>query len=153
MFFLVIQNSGRQAKSRNPVILRIRITNLEKHFKITYVRFYPSQNNDFFVVARFDLQKTWRELVIAVVVPAVMFVVSSATLCIITRSVNVGDDTKMRCKYCVGSSDTNEDMALSRDATTNNTHECLLPRSEDNVRINIPLFRQLFGTGSSLVDK
>jgi hypothetical protein len=107
-----------------------------KTSNLTYVCFYGSQNNDFFVVARFDLQKTWRELVIAVVVPAIMFIVSSATLCIITRSVNVGDDTKMRCKYCLGGSDMNEDMALSRDTTANNTSECLLPRSEDNVRIN-----------------
>jgi hypothetical protein len=40
----------------------------------------------------------------------------------------------------------NDDMGLSRDATTNKTNECLLPRSEDNVRINIRLFKQLFGT-------
>jgi hypothetical protein len=123
---------------------------LEKHFKITYICFYLSQNNDFFVVARFDLQKTWRELVIAVVVPTVMFIVSSATLCIITRSVNVGDDTKMRCKYCVGSSDMNdEDMNLSSGATRNNTNECLLPQSEDNVRINSGLLKECLGTSSS----
>lgn len=128
-------------------LLNISIRNLEKHFKSTYICFCLSQNNDFFVVARFDLQKTWRELVIAVVVPTVMFIVSSATLCIITRSVSVGDDTKMRCKYCVGSSDmNNEDMSLSRGATRNNTNECLLPYSEDNVRINTRLFKQLFGT-------
>lgn len=130
--------------------LNISIGNLEKHFKSTYICFCLSQNNDFFVVARFDLQKTWRELVIAVVVPTVMFIVSSATLCIITRSVSVGDDTKMRCKYCVGSGDINdEDMSLSRGATRNNTNECLLPRSEDNVRMNTLLFKQLFGTWTS----
>jgi hypothetical protein len=95
------------------------------------------QNNAFFVVARFDLQKTWRELVIAVMVPTVMFIVSSATLCIITRSVNVGDDTKMRCKYCVGSTDMHdEDMGLSRQTTGNNTNECLLSASDENVRTN-----------------
>lgn len=33
-------------------------------------------------------------------VPAVLFVISFISLCIITRSVKVGDDAKMRCKYC-----------------------------------------------------
>jgi hypothetical protein len=85
------------------------------------------------VVSRFDLQKTWRELLIAVLVPTVMFIVSSATLWIITRSVNVGDDTKMRCTYCVGSTDVNED---DLQATRNNTSECLLSPSDENVRTN-----------------
>lgn len=52
------------------------------------------------VVARFDLTKTSRELVIALSVPLTLFVVSFIALCIITRSVKVGDDAKMRCKYC-----------------------------------------------------
>ncbi|KDR15342.1 hypothetical protein L798_10821, partial [Zootermopsis nevadensis] len=83
---------------------------------------YYDKNNNASVVARFDLHKTWRELVIAVVVPTVMFVVSSATLCIITRSVKVGDDTKMRCKYCVGSGDmTDEETSFNRGTTRNNT--------------------------------
>jgi hypothetical protein len=92
------------------------------------------QNSQLFVVARFDLQKTWRELLIAVLVPSVMFIVSSTTLCIITRSVNVGDDTKMRCKYCVGSPDMNDED--QRQATRNNTNECLLSPSDENVRTN-----------------
>ena len=91
------------------------------------------QNNKLFVVTRFDLQKTWRELLIAVLVPSVMFIVSSATLCIFTRSVNVGDDTKMRCTSCIGSPHTNEDQ---RQATRNNTNECLLSPSDENVRTN-----------------
>lgn len=33
-------------------------------------------------------------------VPSVLFVISFISLCIITRSVKVGDDAKMRCKYC-----------------------------------------------------
>lgn len=63
------------------------------------------------VLARFDLSKTWRELVIAVSVPVTLFVVSFIALCIITRSVKVGDDAKMRCKYCteVNTSDVEED--------------------------------------------
>lgn len=58
------------------------------------------QNDSFFVVARFDLKKTKTELLIATIVPAVLFVISLTTLVIITRSVQVGDDAKMRCRYC-----------------------------------------------------
>lgn len=59
------------------------------------------QNDSFFVVARFDLNKTRTELLIAVIVPSCMFVISLTTLVIITRSVQVGDDAKMRCRYCI----------------------------------------------------
>lgn len=59
------------------------------------------QNNSFFVVARFDLNKTRTELLIAIIVPSGLFVISLTTLVIITRSVQVGDDAKMRCRYCV----------------------------------------------------
>lgn len=52
------------------------------------------------VLARFDLNKTWREFVIAFFVPCTLFVISFISLCIIQRSVKVGDDAKMRCKYC-----------------------------------------------------
>lgn len=64
------------------------------------------------VVARFDLTKTYRELMIAVCVPVTLFVISFIALCIITRSVKVGDDAKMRCKYCtdVNTSDVEDDV-------------------------------------------
>lgn len=52
------------------------------------------------MLARFDLNKTWREFIFAFGIPATLFVVSFISLCIITRSVKVGDDAKMRCKYC-----------------------------------------------------
>lgn len=54
------------------------------------------------VVSRFDLAKTWRELLISVLVPSILFVISFVTLCVITQSVKVGDDTKMRCTFCPG---------------------------------------------------
>lgn len=47
------------------------------------------QQSSFFVVARFDLAKTWRELLIAVTVPTTLFIISFITLCIITQSVKV----------------------------------------------------------------
>lgn len=33
--------------------------------------------------------------------PSCLFFISLVSLIIITRSVQVGDDTKMRCRYCV----------------------------------------------------
>ncbi|XP_029158925.1 uncharacterized protein LOC114931128 isoform X1 [Nylanderia fulva] len=62
---------------------------------------YYNKNDSAFVVARFDLKKTRMELLIAIIVPAGLFVVSVITLIIISRSVKVGDDAKMRCRYCV----------------------------------------------------
>ncbi|XP_011494085.1 PREDICTED: uncharacterized protein LOC105359249 [Ceratosolen solmsi marchali] len=62
---------------------------------------YYNKNDSFFVVARFDLNKTRTELLIAVIVPSCLFVISLTTLVVITRSVQVGDDAKMRCRYCV----------------------------------------------------
>lgn len=67
------------------------------------------------VVARFDLSKTWRELMIAVSVPTTLFVISFIALCIITRSVKVGDDAKMRCKYCTEANESDvEDQPESK---------------------------------------
>lgn len=61
----------------------------------------PLQNDATKVLARFDLNKTWREFVIAFGLPSTLFVISFISLCIITRSVKVGDDARMRCKYCI----------------------------------------------------
>lgn len=72
------------------------------------------QNDPLMVLARFDLAKTWREFLISFSVPATLFVISFISLCIITRSVKVGDDAKMRCKYCTEgeeNSDVDENLA------------------------------------------
>ncbi|KAG8039004.1 hypothetical protein G9C98_003311 [Cotesia typhae] len=61
---------------------------------------FHKRNDSSFVVARFDLNKTRTELLIATIVPSVLFIISFLTLVIITRSVQVGDDNKMRCRYC-----------------------------------------------------
>lgn len=74
------------------------------------------QNDALMVLARFDLGKTWREFLISFSVPATLFVISFISLCIITRSVKVGDDAKMRCKYCTEgeeNSDIEENLANS----------------------------------------
>ncbi|XP_030762384.1 uncharacterized protein LOC115887177 [Sitophilus oryzae] len=65
---------------------------------------FYNKNNSFMVITRYDLKRTWRELIIAVSIPSILFVVSFITLCGIMQSVRVDDDTKMRCKYCFGSS-------------------------------------------------
>ncbi|XP_072402877.1 uncharacterized protein Teh4 [Diabrotica undecimpunctata] len=67
-----------------------------------YSCFY-NKNNSFMVVGRFDLKRTWRDLLIAIGIPSVLFVISFVTLCTIMQSVRVDDDTKMRCKYCFSS--------------------------------------------------
>lgn len=51
-------------------------------------------------IARYDLEKTRRELLVALVVPSVLFALSFTTLMIVTRSVKVDDDSILRCKLC-----------------------------------------------------
>lgn len=45
---------------------------------------------------------------IAVCVPGTLFILSFVTLMIITQTVRVGDDARMRCKWC---SDNNNDAS------------------------------------------
>lgn len=52
------------------------------------------------MLARFDLAKTWREFTFAFFIPSTLFIISFIALCVITRTVKVDDDAKMRCKYC-----------------------------------------------------
>lgn len=59
------------------------------------------------------MNKTRTELLIATIVPSCLFFISLVSLIIITRSVQVGDDTKMRCRYCVdGDAQESEDEGL-----------------------------------------
>ncbi|XP_074099350.1 tipE homolog 3 phospholipid transfer protein [Cotesia typhae] len=50
------------------------------------------------VVSKFDLETTWKEFIVALVFPSVLFVVSCLTLILCQRTVVVGDDAKMRFK-------------------------------------------------------
>ncbi|XP_034253156.1 uncharacterized protein LOC117652392 [Thrips palmi] len=61
---------------------------------------YYNHDDSFMAVARFDLGKTLRDLLIATVVPSVLFVVSFVTLVCITKYVRVRDDGKMKCTLC-----------------------------------------------------
>lgn len=58
------------------------------------------KNNSFVALARFDLNKTWWELMIGVTVPGILFAVSFLTLLIINQTVKVGDDARMTCQWC-----------------------------------------------------
>lgn len=49
-------------------------------------------------VVRFDLRRTYKEFLVASVVPVVMLLVSCLTLLLCQRAVEVGDDAKMRFK-------------------------------------------------------
>ncbi|XP_014609379.1 PREDICTED: uncharacterized protein LOC106789566 [Polistes canadensis] len=83
---------------------------------------YYNKNDSFFVVARFDLNKTKTELLIAIIVPSGLFVISLTTLIVITRSVQVGDDAKMRCRYCTEKNeDEGEDEGLVEGTTPTTT--------------------------------
>lgn len=59
-----------------------------------------SQNDSFTALARFDLNKTWWELMIGVTVPGMLFAVSFLTLLIVHQTVKVGDDARMTCQWC-----------------------------------------------------
>lgn len=88
-------------------------------FAMIYLRIV--QNDSFFVVARFDLKKTRMELLIAIIVPTGLFIVSVITLIIISRSVKVGDDAKMRCRYCVDKQEVEGEDEGLMDATSSAT--------------------------------
>lgn len=60
---------------------------------------YINRNDSSTVVARFNLDKTRRELLVAVLVPLTLFVVSLTALVVIAHSVQVGDDAKMRWRW------------------------------------------------------
>lgn len=62
--------------------------------------FYSDGNKDV-VVARFDLEVTYKQFLFASTVPSVLFIVSCITLVLCQRTVVVGDDAKMRFK-CLG---------------------------------------------------
>jgi len=67
--------------------------NARSRFPCYYAKIDPTM-----VVARFDLEITYREFLPAAVIPAILLVVSCFTLILCQRTVEVGDDAKMRFK-------------------------------------------------------
>ncbi|XP_065222895.1 uncharacterized protein LOC135847351 isoform X1 [Planococcus citri] len=59
---------------------------------------YYSEENPSMVVSRFNMEVTYREFYLAAIIPAVLLVVSCLTLILCQRTVEVGDDAKMRFK-------------------------------------------------------
>lgn len=54
------------------------------------------------VVAHFDLEGTYRHFLIASILPSVLFIASCIILVFCQKTVEVGDDAKMRFKGCTG---------------------------------------------------
>ncbi|XP_052890348.1 uncharacterized protein LOC128298619 [Anopheles moucheti] len=52
------------------------------------------------VVARFDLETTYRQFIVGFFVPTILFAVSCVTLIFCQRTIQVGDDAKMRFMGC-----------------------------------------------------
>lgn len=63
---------------------------------------FYSESNTEKVVARFDLDETYKQFLIASVLPACLFVLSCTILVLCQKTVEVGDDAKMRFKACSG---------------------------------------------------
>lgn len=63
--------------------------------------FYSPDNVDI-VVSRFDLNTTYKQFLVASLVPSILFIVSCTCLVLCQRTVVVGDDAKMRFKGCGG---------------------------------------------------
>lgn len=59
---------------------------------------YFSEQDTSMVVARFDLNTAYTEFIFATIIPIVLLVVSCTTLIFCQRTVEVGDDAKMRFK-------------------------------------------------------
>lgn len=63
-------------------------------------------------------------MLIAIIVPSGSFVISLTTLVIITRLVQVGDDAKMRCRYCIDKQEVEgEDEGLVEDSSQGQVNE------------------------------
>ncbi|XP_075226948.1 tipE homolog 3 phospholipid transfer protein [Lycorma delicatula] len=73
--------------------------------------FYAEINTDV-VVARFNLETTYREFLVASLVPSILFVVSCLTLILCQRTVEVGDDARMRFKRKSKNSNAEKDSGL-----------------------------------------
>lgn len=63
---------------------------------------YYAETKTSVVVSRFNLESTYKEFIIASVVPSVLFIVSCLTLILCQKTVVVGDDAKMRFKGTPG---------------------------------------------------
>lgn len=67
--------------------------NARARFRCFYATGIPS-----LAVVRFDLERTYKEFLVASVVPVVMLIISCLTLILCQKTVEVGDDAKMRFK-------------------------------------------------------
>ncbi|XP_037825349.1 uncharacterized protein LOC119613389 [Lucilia sericata] len=83
-----------------------------------YQCYYNKDPSVEFVTSRYDLKKVYNELLFSLIVPIVLFVISSISLIIITTYVKVGDDAKMRC-ICGGEESDADEIYSSRKSKRN----------------------------------
>lgn len=69
--------------------------------KARFPCFYADAMPDL-VVARFDLDVTYKQFLVGFIIPSVLFVVSCLTLILCQRTIVIGDDAKMRFQGCTG---------------------------------------------------
>lgn len=74
---------------------------------------YYAEGDTGIVVSRFNLESTYKEFLISLVFPSVLFVISCLTLIFCQRTVVVGDDAKMRFKGTVGAGLTSIEKSAS----------------------------------------
>ncbi|XP_022166393.1 uncharacterized protein LOC111030954 [Myzus persicae] len=72
----------------------------DNHTALSRFPCFYTKNDSFSALARFDLNKTWWELMVGVTVPGILFAVSFLTLLIVHQTVKVGDDARMTCQWC-----------------------------------------------------
>lgn len=103
--------------------------------------FFFFQENSAKAIARYDLDKTWREFIIALVVPSVFFVISFTMLIMIARSVKVGDDTVLRCHLFGHSknsrSEDKDKLKINNEETIENEEICEEMRGAKTRRNNV----------------
>ncbi|KAF4524692.1 hypothetical protein B566_EDAN009536 [Ephemera danica] len=78
--------------------------------------FYNANSSEI-VVARHDLERTRLELILAAGIPGCLLILSCLSLCACTRTVQVGDDAKMRCNLrrcccCCGQNHTKSEACM-----------------------------------------
>uniref|UniRef100_A0A1B6EBF3 Uncharacterized protein n=2 Tax=Clastoptera arizonana TaxID=38151 RepID=A0A1B6EBF3_9HEMI len=96
---------------------------------------FYKKDDPFLVIARFDLDKTWRDLMIAIFVPSTLFVISFIALVVIAHSVKVGDDAKMRCQLCAQ----DDPAAITEDLAMDGVLQTTEDMADMDTRANQPL--------------
>uniref|UniRef100_A0A1Q3FMA6 Putative conserved plasma membrane protein n=1 Tax=Culex tarsalis TaxID=7177 RepID=A0A1Q3FMA6_CULTA len=80
---------------------------------------FHSRANTDKVVARFNLETTYKQFVVGFVVPTVLFAISCLTLIFCQKTIHVGDDAKMRFVGCANKEGGTVNMGAKNKANAN----------------------------------